>query len=77
MIEIVPCKICEDRKVGCHADCERYIEWRKAFDAEKQALRDAVKNDVNYSKYKHDVVKEVERRKKWHKRMNTLRSRQL
>lgn len=27
-----PCKNCKDRKVGCHAVCENYIEWRKMID---------------------------------------------
>ena len=24
-----PCKDCQDRKVGCHADCDRYEEYAK------------------------------------------------
>lgn len=24
-----PCKECEDRILGCHADCERYKEFQK------------------------------------------------
>lgn len=34
-----PCKGCEDRKVGCHATCERYAEYRAVigkYEAEKK-----------------------------------------
>ena len=24
---IVPCRNCEDRKVGCHSECERYQKY--------------------------------------------------
>lgn len=26
---ICPCKGCKERKVGCHASCEAYKEWKK------------------------------------------------
>lgn len=35
-----PCKDCNDRYRACHASCEKYIEWRKAYD-EWKALTDA------------------------------------
>ena len=25
-----PCRNCEERRVGCHAECERYLTWAKA-----------------------------------------------
>lgn len=31
-----PCKGCEDREVGCHADCKRYADWK----VEKDRLRE-------------------------------------
>ena len=27
-----PCKGCEARQVGCHADCEKYIDFRREAD---------------------------------------------
>ena len=32
-----PCKGCQDRYLGCHADCPKY----KEFKAESDAVRDA------------------------------------
>lgn len=31
-----PCKGCEDRHTGCHADCTRYIAFRREEDRYKQ-----------------------------------------
>lgn len=31
-----PCKGCEERQVGCHAGCEKYLE----FAAEREVIRD-------------------------------------
>lgn len=27
-----PCLNCEDRQIGCHAVCEKYIQFRKELD---------------------------------------------
>ncbi len=31
-----PCKDCERRTVGCHADCADYIAWRKRAEEMKE-----------------------------------------
>jgi hypothetical protein len=33
-----PCKGCEERKVGCHSECERYKAWLKEYHDEKEWL---------------------------------------
>lgn len=35
-----PCIDCEDRKVGCHSDCERYKAWLEAYHKEKAWLKE-------------------------------------
>lgn len=30
-----PCHACSDRKVGCHTDCERFSDYRKANEESK------------------------------------------
>lgn len=55
-----PCKKCPDRRAGdrdhppCHAECERYKEWRAYKDAESEARLRAsecpVQNYVNASR---------------------------
>lgn len=34
-----PCYGCEDRVIGCHATCNRYIDWRKGWDSKLADLR--------------------------------------
>ncbi len=34
-----PCFECEERKVGCHAECVRYLEWRKKKDEQNEAVK--------------------------------------
>ncbi|MBP5720443.1 MAG: hypothetical protein J6W82_05205 [Bacteroidales bacterium] len=36
MIKISPCKDCELRHAGCHADCAIYGEWKAERDEEKK-----------------------------------------
>lgn len=31
---VAPCKGCTSRYVGCHSECDKYIEFRKALDEE-------------------------------------------
>lgn len=30
-----PCRHCEARKPGCHADCERYRDWKDKHQRER------------------------------------------
>lgn len=34
-----PCKGCERRKLLCHGSCKEYQEWKKAYEARKEADR--------------------------------------
>ena len=34
-----PCKDCERRKLLCHGCCKEYKEWKKAYEARKEADR--------------------------------------
>ena len=40
---ICPCNLCEERFVGCHAECEAYKTW-KAEIAEQKARNGTAKN---------------------------------
>ena len=33
-----PCKRCEFRKVGCHADCEEYLAFKSANDERREMI---------------------------------------
>ncbi|WP_455256740.1 hypothetical protein [Peptoniphilus asaccharolyticus] len=44
---IAPCKNCEEREVGCHSNCKRYIEYDKTMDH----IRDSRKKLVELEGY--------------------------
>ena len=32
-MDVAPCKNCDERRVGCHAVCKRYIAWQVDHEA--------------------------------------------
>lgn len=34
-----PCLECEEREIGCHAQCEKYAEYRSGLEAWKQTVK--------------------------------------
>lgn len=46
LAEACPCRNCEERRPGCHAECEKYKTWRAAFDADKAEAIKAQEKDV-------------------------------
>lgn len=46
---VSPCKGCKDRSPTCHGECEKYIEFQKQLDYEKEERR----NKRIYEGYKH------------------------
>lgn len=47
-----PCKNCTKRTVGCHLNCEGYINFRNGVNDIKERMR----ADKEYGRYKRDVV---------------------
>lgn len=39
-VNVAPCKDCKNRKVGCHASCEAYKEWKVKTDSLYHSIRD-------------------------------------
>ena len=37
---ISPCTVCEERFVGCHAECDAYKRWRAEYNAAKRRKDD-------------------------------------
>ena len=58
MVKIVtPCKGCEDRAVGCHSVCDKYITWKAERDEIKRemtkiAMQEQEQNDIEKSRKK-------------------------
>lgn len=61
-----PCLDCPDRHVGCHAECERYANYKAARDAEREAAHRAymAENEAeDYAARRAERIKERKRKK--------------
>lgn len=43
-----PCKNCDNRKVGCHANCEGYINFRKNYEELRERINKHRKTEIDY-----------------------------
>ena len=46
------CKGCENRKVGCHSTCERYLKWKNGVDIKNKKRRESINKYM--SSYYHN-----------------------
>lgn len=46
-----PCGRCDERRVGCHAECERYLSW----SAERRAAKEKDRDNRIAERYLHDL----------------------
>ena len=49
-----PCKDCPDRHIKCHASCERFLEYRKKYQAERERIfkEDSLDKTIRKLNYK-------------------------
>lgn len=50
-VTMPPCKDCEERRVGCHSDCEKYKTWRKVKDKQYKEELEKRRCDIEYEHY--------------------------
>lgn len=43
--KLPPCKGCEERRVGCHAECERFTGWKAENDQRREEIYAAKARD--------------------------------
>lgn len=55
-----PCYQCQKRKVGCHARCPDYTEWRDAMTKRNDEIRSEKIARANRRPYKDKYRKKVE-----------------
>ena len=55
------CRNCEERYVGCHSTCEKYLEAKEAFESRKNSIIEAKEVDRAYKGYQK---KHYERKRK-------------
>ncbi|MBQ8893391.1 MAG: hypothetical protein IJ043_03170 [Clostridia bacterium] len=58
---VSPCYKCGDRRIGCHAKCERYLVWSAAHQEKREAIRAAKAEDGRFREY---IVKRSRRKKR-------------
>ena len=62
-----PCQDCQDRTVGCHGKCEKYLAVRKERWEQNTASWKKRDDDARFEDYKikiiHETKKRFERRK--------------
>lgn len=46
-----PCKDCPDRELGCHSKCQKYIDFRKAVDADNLIKDQKRREDLEIYSY--------------------------
>lgn len=46
-----PCQGCEDRHVGCHAECERHQEWVAEKDRQKAIVNAARDRELGLDEF--------------------------
>lgn len=44
-MEKPPCKDCADRYLGCHSKCEKYIDWNKRWQENKDTRQDKLSTE--------------------------------
>lgn len=50
------CKDCPNRYIGCHADCETYIQAEQEWQKRKDFIRKAKREAYGYYTFKRDMV---------------------
>lgn len=66
--KLPPCKGCEERAVGCHSVCDRYITWKAQRDEIKKeltkiAMQEQEQNDIEKSRKKRIATGQFSRRR--------------
>ena len=58
-----PCTDCNDRQVGCHAKCPKYIGWRSESMQRKNAINDHARKIADVESYEVIQRQKVKRTK--------------
>lgn len=60
MMRTAPCMGCMDRRLGCHAECWRYIDWAN----ERQTVRKKQREEQQLNQALNEVKERTIKRKK-------------
>lgn len=62
--KMAPCKGCEERKAGCHADCVQYQEWNGERLAQLEACRKEKIKQQEVTRRKQAAIARYKRRQR-------------
>lgn len=51
------CKGCTERRVGCHATCEEYLNWKKERDARRADINKKRQDAALWQDYKQRSIR--------------------
>ena len=58
------CFECQDRTVGCHGSCEKYLNGKKEFEAMAAAMREKYEQENMMDTYRTASIKRMKEKKK-------------
>ena len=61
--QLSPCMGCTERNLACHDNCEKYKEWKSAFDDDKQKHKEDKKKRAELAEVKRSGYKNMTTRK--------------
>lgn len=59
----VPCKDCKERHASCHAECEKYKDYKSTNDAEREKRFKKNKADQDYYSYRWEMIHRTKKKK--------------
>lgn len=57
-----PCGVCEERFVGCHAECEAYQKWRAEYAKQSRAAYRLRTGEDILDDFRNDALRKQRRR---------------
>ena len=57
-----PCRGCGERRVGCHAECQFYKEWKEKHEAKRQAMIAERNKARDFTDYKYESYSRMTKR---------------
>lgn len=56
-----PCLDCKGREAGCHSKCERYADWKVAYNTKMESVK--VARDMDRRDYRQELMSKAKKNK--------------
>lgn len=57
-----PCKNCPERHVACHSSCEKYINYRKTLESDKDKIKQVKDYENGIRSFKINQIEALNKR---------------